>query len=476
MRTSLLLILAVLTVGTAHATPPTADDHARAGAEALAKKKANVALVEFVLAFAADSRPERLLGVAQALEASKQKAAAIELYERVLATGQGVTAATAQERLIALGAMKPVAPTTLSLTVMPPGAEVFLDGAAVGRAPLGVQTIVPGTHRIELRLPGYQAFAQEILAAAGQQIALVVTLVPGASGTAPVTAPPVTAPPVTAPVAAPPSLTPAVPAASTGLAGAWFGAAYSENTARQKRSLTMKLAGQGQQVTGELFLTSTTLLPAHKRAQCAGATELTTTTRFRARYSGSAETGTLYAEAPAIAACSCEGHCSAEDGFSLAIRLSPRGSVMAGEDYFFQRYDGGAVPALIARSLDGGAMAGSWTVHVSGVAGRGKATLKGAAGELGGSMTLARSVQIQSWRKNECGGKDTADATFRYKVSGDGDTAIDLEFKGDKWETCSCAEGACASAAAAAGIDDETAYWTLDGNHIVGSKVLLVRD
>ena len=474
MRTSLISLFAILTVVAAHATPPSADDHARAGADALAKKKANVAVVEFVLAFAADSRPERLLGVAQAFEASKQKAAAIELYERVLMTGQGVAATTAQERLVALGAMKPVAPTTLSLTVMPPGAEVFLNGAVVGRAPMGVQTITPGAHRIELKLPGYQAFSQAIQAAAGQQIAMVVTLVPGVSAL-------VRTPPVMAHMGAPPALTPypltpAAPSTSSGLAGAWFGAPYSENTARQKRSLTMKLAGVGTQVTGELFLTDTTLLPAHKRAQCAGATELTSTTRFRARYGGSAETGTLYAEAPAISACSCDGHCSAEDSFSLPIRLSTRGTVMAGEDYFFQRYDGGVVPTGVARALDGSAMAGSWTVFVAGVVGRGSATLKGAAGELSGPMTFARAVAIQGWRKNECGGKDTADATFRYKVSGDGETAIDLEFKGDKWETCSCGEGACASAAASAGIDDETAYWTLDGSHIVSSKVLMVRD
>jgi TonB family protein len=131
----------MLTLGVAHATPPSADDHARAGAEALAKKKADVALVEYVLAFAADSRPERLLGVAQALEASKQKAAAIELYEKVFATGQGVTAAAAEERLVALGAMKPVAESTHSLIAMPPGAEASPGEGIVGVGNVGVGNV-----------------------------------------------------------------------------------------------------------------------------------------------------------------------------------------------------------------------------------------------------------------------------------------------------------------------------------------------
>ncbi len=457
----------------------------------------SAALNAFILATVADPGPQRQLDLAKTYEALGNTDLAAFLYRRFLdETDLTIARETARLRLehlghrsgaplatartaSALGEVKPVAPTTLSLTVTQTGAEVFLDGALVGRSPVSAQTITPGTHRIEVKLPGYEAFAQEVQAPAGQQSAMVVTLAPVVS--APVTAPPVSAPvdaspPPTPPTRTSPSLTSAAPSVSTGLAGSWFATPYSEKLAREKRSLTMTLAGVGTEITGELLLTNSKLLPAHKRGKCAGATEVTATTRFRVRYSGSAESGTLFAEAPTISACSCEGQCSTEDGFALPLRLSTRASVMAGEDYFFQRYDGGAVPTSVARALDGGAMAGAWTVFVSGVAGSGAAMLKGSAGELSGTMTLARSVAIQSWRKNECGGKDTAEATFRYKVSGEGDMAIDLEFWGDKWETCSCSEGACASAAALAGIDDDTAYWTVDGNHIVSSKVLMVRD
>jgi hypothetical protein len=457
----------------------------------------SAALNAFVLAIITAPGPQRLFDLAKTYEALGNTDLAAFLYRRFLdETELTIARETARLRLEQLGhrrvapratartasafeEVKPVVPTTLSLTVTQPGAEVFLDGVLVGRSPVRVQTITPGAHRIEVKLPGYEAFAQELQAPAGQQTAMVVTLSPGVS--APITAPPASAlaeasPPPEPRTLTSPSLASAAPSASSGLAGSWFATPYSEKLAREKRSLTMTLAGVGTEITGELLLTDSKLLPAHKRGKCAGATEVTTTTRFRVRYGGSAESGTLFAEAPTISACSCEGQCSTEDGFALPVRLSTRSSVMAGEDYFFQRYDGVAVPTSVARALDGGAMAGAWTVFVSGVAGTGTATLNGSAGKLSGTMTLARSVAIQSWRKNECGGKDTAEATFRYKVSGEGDMAIDLEFWGDKWETCSCGEGACASAAALVGIDDGTAYWTVDGNHIVSSKVLMVRD
>jgi hypothetical protein len=57
------------------------------------------------------------------------------------------------------------------------GAELFVDGVSVGRAPLGREVFVkPGAHVVEAKLPGYAPTKQEVVATLGpaQEVALVL--------------------------------------------------------------------------------------------------------------------------------------------------------------------------------------------------------------------------------------------------------------------------------------------------------------
>ncbi|WP_437690159.1 PEGA domain-containing protein [Sorangium sp. So ce176] len=56
----------------------------------------------------------------------------------------------------------------VAVTVGVAGAEVLVDGEAVGRAPLGGEVFVePGEHQVEARLPGYETASQTVSAAKG---------------------------------------------------------------------------------------------------------------------------------------------------------------------------------------------------------------------------------------------------------------------------------------------------------------------
>lgn len=66
---------------------------------------------------------------------------------------------------------------TVKLSVSVEGAEVLVDGKAVGRAPLGEDLFVePGERTIEARLSGYEAARQTITLAKGQAVPVTLTL------------------------------------------------------------------------------------------------------------------------------------------------------------------------------------------------------------------------------------------------------------------------------------------------------------
>jgi hypothetical protein len=59
--------------------------------------------------------------------------------------------------------------SSLKLTVEPDGAEVRVDGEPVGTTPLARHVyLTPGTHRIEVRMPGYRDLRWDVPAAAGE--------------------------------------------------------------------------------------------------------------------------------------------------------------------------------------------------------------------------------------------------------------------------------------------------------------------
>ncbi|WP_457631144.1 PEGA domain-containing protein [Oceanithermus sp.] len=68
-----------------------------------------------------------------------------------------------------VGRRTPPPPTTGTLDVSsnPSGAKVYIDGAYRGRTPLTIG-LNPGTHDVELRLPGYQTYRVRVQVRAGQ--------------------------------------------------------------------------------------------------------------------------------------------------------------------------------------------------------------------------------------------------------------------------------------------------------------------
>jgi len=66
----------------------------------------------------------------------------------------------------------PVPPAQATLTVLstPFGAGVTVDGNAAGQTPLTNLRLRPGSHRVELRKPGYEPWSQAVTASAGESL------------------------------------------------------------------------------------------------------------------------------------------------------------------------------------------------------------------------------------------------------------------------------------------------------------------
>jgi hypothetical protein len=65
---------------------------------------------------------------------------------------------------------------TVLIESTPPGARIRIDGRDLAPAPLTVRQMRPGTHTIELRLPGYKTWTQKITVAAGDNRRITATL------------------------------------------------------------------------------------------------------------------------------------------------------------------------------------------------------------------------------------------------------------------------------------------------------------
>jgi hypothetical protein len=73
----------------------------------------------------------------------------------------------------------------VTIRVSRPGAEVFVDGKAVGRAPLEQEVFVePGARSIEAKLAGYEDDQQRIEASKGGELSVMLTLAASAPGLA----------------------------------------------------------------------------------------------------------------------------------------------------------------------------------------------------------------------------------------------------------------------------------------------------
>jgi hypothetical protein len=64
---------------------------------------------------------------------------------------------------------EPVRGTAISVRSLPEGATVYVDGRSVGQTPVSVR-VSPGSHQIEVRLPGYTTFRTEREVRSGQTV------------------------------------------------------------------------------------------------------------------------------------------------------------------------------------------------------------------------------------------------------------------------------------------------------------------
>jgi len=72
---------------------------------------------------------------------------------------------------------------SLSITSSPSGAEAFVDNVYKGITPLVVETLVPGSHVVLMKLGGYSDWQSTIQVSGGQVTDVSATLVPGAAPT-----------------------------------------------------------------------------------------------------------------------------------------------------------------------------------------------------------------------------------------------------------------------------------------------------
>jgi tetratricopeptide (TPR) repeat protein len=114
--------------------------------------------------------------LARALERAGRPKDAITAYERYLALAPQAADAP-QVRVVVDSLRRRVASARSALRIYsePAGAEILVDGAVVGPAPV-THTLPPGPHGIIARLPGYSDAAQSVDLPSGEEATLTLTL------------------------------------------------------------------------------------------------------------------------------------------------------------------------------------------------------------------------------------------------------------------------------------------------------------
>lgn len=154
-----------------------ADRHFKTGVKLFEETKYSEALAEFEQAYALASHPLVLYNLAATHRALSQYAQAVDFYNRFLAEGKGVVKpaqlARGQRELADL--LRLIA--RVDVTTEPEGAEVSVDGRAIGPTPLGQPLILgPGDHVVRATLAGRQQAERAIRVAAGDTLAVALTL------------------------------------------------------------------------------------------------------------------------------------------------------------------------------------------------------------------------------------------------------------------------------------------------------------
>lgn len=175
------LVVALAVAPVAHAAPPQSEAATRynRGVELAEQGAYDQARAEFQRAYELRPHHSVLYNLGQVSVAMDRPLAAMEYLQRYLREGGGAVAAErrrAVERQIGeLDARVP----RLEIAVEPAGAQVVLDGRAIGRSPLGTPVVVDvGAHRIEAARDGYAPSSTTLSVSNGTRERVLLQLYP----------------------------------------------------------------------------------------------------------------------------------------------------------------------------------------------------------------------------------------------------------------------------------------------------------
>ncbi len=550
MRCTRLIILGTLcaamtvlpiTPASAQNAREKAAQHTRQGDTARAGRQYDKAVAEYILAYAYDPAPERLLNIARAFDAKGQSAVALELYQRVVTVAKrGPAADQAKARISALGGGAPAAVGGGTLTVMtiPPGGEIWVDGTKRGTSPMAPITIAPGPHQVEVRLAGYQTWSKAITITAGQSTnemanlmaggapaaqnqptTLTITSIPAGSmvtlnGRAVRYAGPIASAKVlpgqytlvvkrpgfadfiqiirvapgqnptvnvtgtsgavqtAAPIGAAPSAT---------VAGSWFGTMRSGPSAfSSSKRITLNLAGQGSRLSGKMVVQSKVLLRGYKSKQCKNATEAVWETSYQVSFVKTTGGGRLLGSGGIQTSCSCSTVCRSDSKLDINVFVSPSNRVMASEDMLFQRRTGSAVPKKAFRGrIDAAGLGGRWHVRTGSVDENveSEMTFTVRGNNVSGKTAISKTSSL-GWRKRDCGNRSEITVAYNFDIAGAvNGSMLKVEFKrgNPEYTGCPCKPMVCEATTSTVSIGDQEFYMSLDGNHLIGNGMLLSR-
>jgi hypothetical protein len=179
----------------------TARELLKEGNDLFAKGQFAPALARYQAAYGVYPNPKLLFNIGASYEGLEDWVNAAENFERFISTsGLGPNSSLqldAQRRLARLD--QKLAKLVISSDAA--GAEVFIDGNAMGRQLTRTVRVTSGQHRIEARLEGYSDFHREVFVAAGETTTVKIEMgkstpepVPGPSDVAVAAPPPPAAP------------------------------------------------------------------------------------------------------------------------------------------------------------------------------------------------------------------------------------------------------------------------------------------
>jgi len=172
--------------------------------------------------------------------------------------------------------------------------------------------------------------------------------------------------------------------------------------------------------------------------------------------------------------------CGQKDELEFDLFVSPDNGIMLADKTLFQRQAGPTAPSTpVIPRVAPGRVAGTWTVRSGnpGDSTTSTLTLTASGGRLSGK-TSVRQTNSLGWRKRDCQNQAEMTANYNFDVTGSVSGAqIELEFSpgSPTYSGCPCKPKVCEVVAAGVSLGSRRVKMTLDGNHLIGSDLLLTR-